>query len=152
MADQAVEGMLSPWLRKKRLTTASAHLNGRVLDFGCGSGELAAMVPSGLYVGVDRDELSLTRARLKYPRHRFVTKLSDELGLFDTVVSLAVIEHVKDPSAFLAVLADYLVDSPRSSLVVTTPHPTVDWIHDLGASIGLFSGRMWRRDYQTRSR
>lgn len=68
-----------------------------------------------------------------------MSNLSDKLGLFDTIVSLTVIEHVQDPSAFLGDLAGYLADMPNASLTVTTSHPNIDWAHDLGASFGLFS-------------
>ncbi|MGO8755761.1 MAG: class I SAM-dependent methyltransferase [Gallionellaceae bacterium] len=139
MADQGSEGLLSPWLREKRFEVARPYLHARVLDFGCGSGALAGLVSSDHYLGVDKDEASLQQARLRFPQHRFVSALPNATDKFDTIVSLAVIEHVSDPAQFLRTLAAYLDDTPTSCLVITTPHPAVDWIHDAGAAIGLFS-------------
>jgi SAM-dependent methyltransferase len=139
MADQGAEGLLSPYLRRKRLDVAKPYLKGRILDFGCGSGALAAFVDAKAYLGVEVDELSLCRAQAIFPHHRFVSALSESGGNFDTVVSLAVIEHVSEPIDFLRVLALQLSDSRDSHIVISTPHPSVGWVHDVGAVMGLFS-------------
>ena len=138
MADQGNEGILSPWLRRMRVNTARPYLRGRVLDVGCGSGALASMIESTSYVGVEIDRESLDKAKLSYPSHIFCEALTDNSERFDTVVSLAVIEHVSNPARFLGDLARYLRGS-ESRLVITTPHPSMNWVHDAGAAIGLFS-------------
>jgi len=137
MADQGSEGLLSPWLRSRRIAAAKPHLKGRTLDIGCGSGALSALVEPGRYIGVDIDDGSLELARRTYPQHEFRKHYPDEGELFDTVVSLAVIEHTKEPTLFLRELARYL--KPEAKMVITTPHPSMDVVHDLGSSIGLFS-------------
>jgi 2-polyprenyl-3-methyl-5-hydroxy-6-metoxy-1,4-benzoquinol methylase len=139
MADQGNEGLLSPFLRRQRICAARPHLKGRVLDYGCGSGSLATCVLPDSYLGVDRDAPSLTMARLAFPKHTFVSESSAEDGGFETVVALAVIEHVEDPCGFLKYLAGFLSDSPTSSIVITTPHPAMDWVHGVGARLGIFS-------------
>jgi len=139
MADQGAEGLLSPFLRKRRFAAVRPYLNGRVLDVGCGSGGLAEYISSDQYLGVDVDPLSLELARARFPSHRFEADMSKVDGKFDTIVSLAVIEHVNDPSIFLANLGCHLVDSENAHIVLTTPHPVGDWIHDYGALVGLFS-------------
>lgn len=139
MADQGSEGLLSPWLRKQRFKAAMPYLKGRILDFGCGSGTLAALIDAEHYLGVELDETSLQQARSHFPGHRFVAGIPDSAEKFDSIISLAVIEHVSDPSLFLASLAAHLDSSASSCIVVTTPHPTVDWVHDVGAAVGLFS-------------
>jgi SAM-dependent methyltransferase len=139
MADQGTEGLLSPFLRRQRLKVARPYLRGRILDVGCGTGALAALVDADHYLGVEVDEISLQQARLRFPTHQFVSGLPESTEKFDSIISLAVIEHVSDPAQFLRTLAGCLNDTPTSRLLVTTPHPAVDWIHDLGASIGLFS-------------
>lgn len=138
MADQANEGLLSPFLRRKRFAAAKPYLHDRVLDYGCGSGGLANFTDSASYCGVEIDNESLKIARECYPKHRFLSSLPDGCEKFDTVVSLAVIEHVKDPVEFLKSLAIHLNDR-NSKLLVTTPHPAFDWLHDLGAKFGFFS-------------
>lgn len=139
MADQGAEGLLSPYLRRKRFAAARPFLRGRVLDVGCGTGGLAAFVEPDAYLGVEVDAFSLGRAQAAHPRHRFVSGLSEVDGVFDTVLALAVIEHVPDPAGFLTTLAAHLQRSPHARLVLTTPHPSVDWVHDIGAAVGLFS-------------
>ena len=140
MADQGSEGLLSPWLRRRRIEAALPYLEGRVLDVGCGSGALAEYVAADRYCGVDIDAASLALARAKYPDHEFREALEDAGGGFDTVVSLAVIEHVPDAAGFLAELKARLRGESAGRIVITTPRPAVDWIHTAGAAIGLFSG------------
>ena len=139
MADQGTEGLLSPFLRRQRLKVAKPYLKGRILDVGCGSGALAELVDPDNYLGVEIDEVSLQQAQLRFPAHRFVSSLPESTEKFDTIISLAVIEHVSDPSEFLRKLTVHLVDSDSACIAVTTPHPSVDWVHDVGAAIGLFS-------------
>lgn len=139
MADQGTEGLLSPFLRRQRLKAAAPYINGRVLDVGCGSGAMADLVPADRYVGVDVDDESIAEARRRYPQHHFQDALPPPDPGFDTIVSLAVIEHVKDPASFLRGLAVRLVSDQESCIVLTTPHPAVDWVHTAGASVGLFS-------------
>ena len=85
------------------------------------------------------DKVSLELARLRFPAHRFVSGLPEPGEKFDSIISLAVIEHVRDPVDFLRMLTMHLVDSATACIVVTTPHPSVDWVHDVGAAVGLFS-------------
>lgn len=139
MADQGSEGLLSPWLRKQRFKAALPYLKGNVLDFGCGSGMLAEFVDADFYLGVEVDEASLQQACSNYSSHHFTSKLPDSGEKFDTILALAVIEHINNPAEFLARLSEYLNLSSSAHIVLTTPHPSVDWIHGLGAKIGLFS-------------
>jgi len=71
VTDQANEGLFSPLLRRKRVAAVVPFLNGRVLDVGCGSGALARFVDAGKYLGVERDQQSLARARSDFPQHVF---------------------------------------------------------------------------------
>ena len=62
--------------------------------------------------------------------------------LFESIVSMAVIEHMVDPLDYLQTLSSYM-GQPETSLtpqiILTTPHPTMDMIHTFGAAVGLFS-------------
>jgi 2-polyprenyl-3-methyl-5-hydroxy-6-metoxy-1,4-benzoquinol methylase len=135
VADQA-DGLLSPWLRRRRIAAARLWLRGRVLDFGCGVGALAGLVPPERYLGVDIDEMSLDRARRRFPRHEFYRRVPTGRA-FDTVVGLAILEHVSDPAALLAMWRTHLCAGGR--VVLTTPHPLAARIHRAGAAMGLFS-------------
>lgn len=139
MADQGAEGLLSPFLRQRRTQAARPHLKGRVLDVGCGAGLLARYVAPADYLGIDIDAASLAQARAAFPNHRFELSATPPDGDFDTIVALAVIEHVATPDAFLQTLRDCLKPSPASTIVCTTPHPRMEWVHRVGARLGVFS-------------
>ena len=136
MADQGSEGLLSPFLRERRLAAARQHLRGRVLDLGCGGGLLAQWVEPADYLGFDVDPTSLAAARQAFRHHRFTADFPDT-ERFDTVVALAVIEHLPEPWRHLAQWRSLLAEGGR--LVLTTPHPSVDMVHTLGARLGIFS-------------
>lgn len=108
-------------------------------DFGGGSGALAALVDADHFLGVEVDDVSLQQARSRFPTHRFVSGLPESAEKFDSIISLAVIEHVNAPAQFLYTLAVHLDESTAACLAVTTPHASVDWVHDVGAALGLFS-------------
>lgn len=141
MADQ-LTGLLSPFLRSQRIRTVRPFLaKGNLLDVGCGTGELACYVDASRYVGVDRDEESIASARKKFPANRFLTlaefSASPRDSQFAQIIGLAVIEHVDDPQQWLSWLRTLL--KPGGRIILTTPHPSVRWLHELGATIGLFS-------------
>jgi len=139
LADQAIEGVLSPFLKRQRIFAVREHIKGRVLDVGCGNGALAEHVDSQNYVGIDLDPVSIAAARRNYPSHKFVQTERLDGEVFDTVAALAVIEHVKDPRIFLATLKSNLAHAPAALIVCTTPHPSMDWVHWVGSRIGAFS-------------
>ncbi len=139
MADQGQEGLLSPLLRVRRIRAAIPWLEGRVLDVGCGGGGLAEFVSPSNYVGVEIDEISRGVAKSSFPNHLFCSEMPNSSEKFDAVVALAVIEHVDDPELFIEQLASHLNSMKNSRIVITTPHPTVEKLHLLGAKLGLFS-------------
>lgn len=136
MADQVKGGILSPFLRTQRLRIARPLLRGAVLDFGCGVGALAPACERTRYLGVDRDEESIRLARRDHPGYTFTTVLPAG-GSFDTIVSLAVIEHIAQPAELLAKLKTLL--APKGRILLTTPHPSFEWVHETGARLGLCS-------------
>lgn len=118
------------------MRAAVPYVRGRVLDFGCGDGEVAAWRRPEEYVGVDRDPAALAMARARFPTHRFEPEIPRH-EQFDTVLALAVIEHLPCPEAWLRQAASIL--HPEGSVVLTTPHPAFRRIHDYGAALGIFS-------------
>ena len=135
MPDQSI-GLLSPWLRTQRIKKVAPHLRGKILDYGCGIGSLAEICAPNDYIGVDIDGPSINIARLNNPRFRFET-IMPEGERFDSIVLLAVIEHIKNPVEIFRQMRVML--NPDGWIVLTTPHPIADSIHYLGAKIGLFS-------------
>ena len=136
MARLVEAGMLSYWLVQRRQRAVRPHLKGSVLDFGCGVGTLADICDPAAYVGFDIDPRKIEIARRERPHHRFETSVP-EGERFDTVAALALIEHVHDPGGYLGRFAHLL--TPGGRAVLTTPHPSLEWIHTLGARVGLFS-------------
>jgi len=135
MADQATEGLLSPLLKRQRISAVLSHLKGSVLDVGCGSGALADHIDSGNYVGIDIDLVSIDAARADHPLHTFHQELRLDGETFDTVIALAVIECVSDPVAFYDALTENL-QSGASMRVVCTTHRSLMWA---GSQLSLFS-------------
>jgi 2-polyprenyl-3-methyl-5-hydroxy-6-metoxy-1,4-benzoquinol methylase len=136
MAQLVEAGMLSYWLVRRRQQAVRRHLNGRVLDFGCGVGTLAEICDPAGYVGVDTDPRKIEIARRDRPKYRFETAVP-EGERFDTIAALAFIEHVHDPGGYLRRFAELL--NVGGTAVLTTPHPSLEWVHTAGARIGLFS-------------
>jgi 2-polyprenyl-3-methyl-5-hydroxy-6-metoxy-1,4-benzoquinol methylase len=135
-----LDGYFSPFLRNQRMEAARPHIGGRVLDFGCGIGLVCDWVDEDRYVGVDVDARVLEFAKKRHPKARFLTPdAMDAIAgeKFDTVVGLAVIEHLPNPLGFLKDAAGSLAKGGR--IVLTTPNPALDWAHGLGARIGLFA-------------
>lgn len=100
----------------------------RILDVGCGTGDLlrrlAAVSPTAVaLVGVDAapDAIEAARADAQDDRLRFEVGVPDRLhyadGTFDLVVSTASFDHWPDPQAVLAQCARVL--APGGLLVMT---------------------------------
>lgn len=153
-ADEAT-GAETLELHLERYEFAASHMKpGRVLDIACGVGYgtqlLARRAPAGISaVGVDLAEDAIAYARRRYADDgiRYVAAdamhFSDPDG-FDTIVSLETIEHLPDPSGFVAHLARLL--RPGGILIGSVPTtPSVDanphHLHD-------FSERSFRRLFQ----
>lgn len=112
-----------------RRTTA---LEGRILDYGCGPGYLAAaLVDAGVACeGVDFSPASVEEANRRLAGHPLWrgavaaqgTTLDLPAAAFDGIVCLETIEHVTDPrlDPFLAELRRLL--RPGGWLFLTTPH------------------------------
>ena len=131
----------------------------RWLDVGCGGGalvvELAQLMPSASFVGIDRDSNAIRMANKLASAARIAnaawenTELDEFAGgKFDVVSALGLIESSLDPASFLARLADHTHEGGR--IIFTAPHawhmndlqPAVDhrfskaqlrqWMRDIG--------------------
>lgn len=128
-------GALSGWLARARLQAARPYLAGNVLDFACGHGQLAQFCDPASYLGFDIDSRKIGVARQYFPGYRFEAALPAS-GRFDTVAALAFIEHVA-PEPYLRQFAGLL--RPGGRIVLTTPHPSYEWLHTSGARLRIFS-------------
>lgn len=136
-----LDGVLSPFLRSQRMRAAAPFIHGRVLDYGCGIGLVGELPSVTTYAGVDIDQEILTVAAERLPTGRFLLphEIPDKLDgeQFDTIVGLALIEHLPYPLDFLKQAKALL--APGGRVVLTTPNPALDWAHGLGAKVGIFA-------------
>ena len=98
----------------------------RVLDLGCGAGDLTAdlRAAAGCVIGVDVAEAALRRARARHPELTFLLSgIDGELPLqdnvFDVVWASEVIEHVADTARWMSEARRVL--RPGGRLLLTTP-------------------------------
>jgi SAM-dependent methyltransferase len=141
--------LLTGWLTRVRLRRISQHLGRRVLDVGCGLGQLLDYLPGSvvrvvlLDVSPERREFVHQRmSRLGIKAEFFVGNINQENapvppGPFDTVVMGALLEHLSPPIYALANIASVLDDQGR--LVLTTPGPLGGRLHRWGSYLGLTS-------------
>jgi 2-polyprenyl-3-methyl-5-hydroxy-6-metoxy-1,4-benzoquinol methylase len=114
----------------------------RVLDVGCSSGYLARpLVAKGCtVVGVERDPAAAAEARSVCEDVLVgdveTMDLPLEEGSFDVVLCGDLIEHLREPEAFLARVRPFL--RPDGRVVLTTPN-VANW----AMRLGLLAGR-WR--------
>lgn len=75
---------------------------GKVLDIGCGTGELSILFPPDRYVGIDISPAYIEFARKHYPAEFHVmdaTALNFADGTFDSAVIVGVLHHLDDDSS-----------------------------------------------------
>ena len=94
------------------------------------------------YVGIEGPSVFLEWLQTHRPQHTFYQRDLDLQNIalnqhFDTIVMVAVIEHLERPGFVLSQIPLHL--KPGGRLVITTPSPSGDRIHQIGARLGLFS-------------
>jgi 2-polyprenyl-3-methyl-5-hydroxy-6-metoxy-1,4-benzoquinol methylase len=119
--------VVRPWFGPDRqsLTTIPYRGEGRLLDYGCGSGWYARrMQQRGWQVtGMDFNATSLRQVERRYGIKTLVGMLPHPEvapGSFDTVTMGAVLEHVHDPHRVIAAAAQAL--APGGNLVISVPN------------------------------
>jgi 2-polyprenyl-3-methyl-5-hydroxy-6-metoxy-1,4-benzoquinol methylase len=116
-------------MHRNRLEKIASFLEGEMsqfLDVGCALGHATARLRElcgGTWTGIDTSVAAVKKAAELFPDIEFhfsgpgLAGDYIDVGRFDGVVCSEVIEHVPDDQA----LANYLVRSTKSVLVVTTP-------------------------------
>lgn len=97
---------------------------GRLLDIGCGKGELAEYINSELY-GIERNQIKAEIARTKSYKEVIIGDIEKNIpflsSYFDVVVCAEVLEHLLDPRKALRNI--YRLLKPDGLLLVSVPNP-----------------------------
>lgn len=135
---------VSQYLEGLRMRAIRPYVVGQILDIGCGYGSvIRTLVPATEdYVGIDHNLVVVQWLHKQYPAYQFLTldMDSDSIQLprkFDTVLMIAVLEHLATPARLIASMVGIL--KPSGRIVVTTPTPFGGWVHTIGGGLGVFS-------------
>ena len=138
-----VRDCFSMFLARARARKVVSHVKGRVLDVGCGSGTILKFLPGGIdYVGVEIDPHLVEMLLDSYPGATAYSldiqreAVSGEKP-FDTILALALIEHLERPLDFLELYVPLL--AVGGAIVVTTPTRFGDRIHGVLQRLGIAS-------------
>ncbi|MBI4017558.1 MAG: glycosyltransferase [Candidatus Aenigmarchaeota archaeon] len=96
----------------------------RVLELGCGTGDLVASLRPSVGVGVDISPKMVAYARKKHPEIKFVVSPAEDLnveGKFDYIIMADLVEHLSDVYATLQGLRKNC--TPQTKIVITSINP-----------------------------
>lgn len=144
MESEINDGVLSGYLRKRRIGLASKYLKGKyILDIGCDIGHIIPYLPDDIvYHGVDANPNMLEVARQHYPHHTFdqlmltretMQQLPDKQ--FDCIFMIAIAEHLDAPIEVFKFLHSRLRSGGR--IVITSPHVKSHFLLVWMAKVGL---------------
>ncbi len=130
------------YLNRKRLEITKPFITGSILDVGCGPATTYKDLQPKEYVGIELNENDVKRLKEKFPLAKFYSRNleKDKLNLnqkFDTVILLAVIEHIKYPDNMIIELKRCLKE--KGKIIMTTPTPFGNFVHTILSKIGLTS-------------
>jgi len=121
------EGRTAMLQRRLRLAGGPPRPGARLLDIGCATGRLLALARKAAWdvVGIDLSAALIARAESAVPGAPlycadFMAMDVLELGRFDAILALDVLEHVLAPREFLDRAASLL--NPGGRLVIQTPN------------------------------
>lgn len=137
--------LLSKFLADWRFSIVQPYIKGSVLDIGCGQGRIFEQYHLLMhrYYGVEFHPQHVEKLSIRFPDAFFVAHNLDEKPIhineqFDTILILAVVEHIWNQKTFFEGMVNHL--KPTGRMVITTPTPFGnDCIHAAGSRVGLFA-------------
>lgn len=125
----AIADSRDKWIRKNnyyyeqiaRLAAFVVPAGSKVLELGCGTGNLLAAVQPSYGVGVDISSRMIEIARRKYPRYTFIHSSIESLQLegdFDYIIISDTLDTVYDVQKVLNKIHD--LASPKTRILITT--------------------------------
>jgi SAM-dependent methyltransferase len=112
--------------------------NSRVLEIGCGRGELLARLRAADVTGVDLSAAQIEHARQRVPRGKFFVQAGEELqleGSFDVIVISDTLNYAADVQALLDRL--HTVSTPDTRLILNFQSNVWRPVLALGRSLGV---------------
>lgn len=106
----------------------------RVLDFGCGPGDLVPFVPDVNFVGFDISEPYINAARSRFADATFYDGSLDDVAAseepFDAAVSIGVLHHIPDDIAVASMNKLSSLLRPGAPFIAVEPHlrPGQHWV------------------------
>jgi SAM-dependent methyltransferase len=122
------------------MVEAAVPSGSRILDIGCGTGEMVAKLTERGYEawGVDLAEPMIAYASRRYPSVRFrvgdIEKIPFDDSMFDAVVCLGVIEYLVDDDQALKEMRRVL--KPGGSAIISTPS-AISPLHHMDRVVGV---------------
>lgn len=136
---------LDRFIRNRRIAQVIRVIprNVRVFDIGCHDGHLFDLLGSSLEKGIGIDPFltnEVTKPAFRLLPGSFPDDVPGDVGEFDIVCALAVLEHVRadELSSFVNRMASLLAGG--GAVVLTVPSPRVDAILDLLIKLRLLDG------------
>jgi 2-polyprenyl-3-methyl-5-hydroxy-6-metoxy-1,4-benzoquinol methylase len=134
-----IDRLLCRW----RVAKARRHVpaGARLLDVGAGDGTLLRALRGRIAEGVGIDPLAepVETADYRIVRGFFPADVPD-VGSFDVITMLAVLEHIPEDAQSAVVAACHQLLNDGGVVVVTTPAPAVDRILDVLAKLRVIDG------------
>ena len=145
------------WLERMRVSAVVGSLGARprerILEVGCGAGNLLKAVPAGILHGTDLSTFVLSKARRLLSGRAALTRSAGEDlpyrdACFDKVYCSEVLEHLAGPGRAVAEMARVL--KPGGVLVLSVPNEDrVDRLKSLAARCGLFAWAFESGDFRS---
>ena len=138
--------LLAKSVRQKRTLAVLPHIQGDVLDLGCGVSRIPKYLnPDCKYVGWEINPKFIEWLKDNYPQHAFYQRDldTDKLLLnskFDTVLMIAVLEYLHNPDSVFKQISTLL--KPDGKLAMTTPTPLGGKIHAMVQELVSFTWKL----------